>query len=270
MLTKPRWRLRILLRLSWRVLSVVAVSLGGLLAVREVVPVEVLRASSDAVGNYLQTLGTIYAVLQAFVVYVVWTQYNDARGLVGREANDVVDLLRTTQGLPEPLRSSLRKLLTRYVEGVLVDEWPAMSQHDHARLERNSGLLEGAFVELRGFQPETPHDSALFTETLERFNQLFDVRTLRLTAACTRVPLSLRLLLVTGAALVIGSLYLFAVDSLAVHAIITGATAGAISHVLHVVDDLDDCFSGDFQVPREPFERALKLFTDASKTPPTG
>jgi hypothetical protein len=50
-------------------------------------------------------------------------------------------------------------------------------------------------------------------------------------------------------------MYLFAVSSFAVHAIMTGALAGAISHVLYVIADLDDAFAGDWQVPREPFER---------------
>jgi hypothetical protein len=35
----------------------------------------------------------------------------------------------------------------------------------------------------------------------------------------------------------------------------TGALAGAVSHVLYVIADLDDAFAGDWQVPREPVER---------------
>lgn len=259
------WHLRTLARIALRVALVVGVSLAGLVAIREFVPPQMLRDTSDVVGNYLQTLGTIYAVLQAFVVFVVWSQFNDARALVEREANDVSDLFRTTQGLPEPLRTRMRDQLGRYVEGVLVDEWPAMAAHDLATLDRQTVTLEAAFAELRAYEPTGDREVALYSHTHERFNELFDVRTLRLTAACTRVPFGLRALLVTGAGLVIGSMYLFAVESFAIHAIITGATAGAIAHVLYVVDDLDDCFSGDFVVPRQPFERTRRLFAQSAE-----
>src|SRR5207244_2747840 len=46
----------------WIVRAVV-LTLGGLWLMRRFVPVAVLRESNDAVGNYLQTIGTIYAVL---------------------------------------------------------------------------------------------------------------------------------------------------------------------------------------------------------------
>ena len=42
-------------------------------------------------GNYLQTVGTIYAVLLAFVVFVVWQQHNDTRSAVESEANELSD-----------------------------------------------------------------------------------------------------------------------------------------------------------------------------------
>jgi hypothetical protein len=70
-----------------------------------------------------------------------------------------------------------------------------------------------------------------------------------------KIPLALWILLYIGAVVTVGSMYLFAVSSFGIHAIMTGALAGAVSHVLYVIADLDDAFAGDWQVPREPFER---------------
>jgi hypothetical protein len=53
----------------------------------------------------------------------------------------------------------------------------------------------------------------------------------------------------------VGSMYLFAVDRFEIHALMTAALAGAISHLLYVISDLDDCFQGDWQVPSRAFER---------------
>src|SRR5262245_51044440 len=78
----------------------VAGSVLGLWLVRHYVPAKLLAASNDVVGGYLQTIGTIVAVLLAFAVFVVWGQFNDASLHVEREASELLDLARTTRGLP--------------------------------------------------------------------------------------------------------------------------------------------------------------------------
>lgn len=83
-----RRRLQTVAALAPAVLGAIALSEVGLFAVRRWVSPETLRASNDVVGNYLQTVGTIYAVLLAFVVYVVWTQFNGV-DVVGVEAQRV-------------------------------------------------------------------------------------------------------------------------------------------------------------------------------------
>ena len=65
----------------------------------------------------------------------------------------------------------------------------------------------------------------------------------------------------------VGSMYLFAVDRLSVHLFVTGAMAGALSHILYVVHDLDDCFGGAFQVPKESFERVQRYVARGSGGP---
>ena len=77
------------LRLLPWVIGSSALAIAGLCVVRALVPLALLEPSNDVVGNYLQTLGGIYAVLLAFVVFVVWQQFNDARASVEREASEV-------------------------------------------------------------------------------------------------------------------------------------------------------------------------------------
>src|SRR5262245_45238456 len=73
-----------LLSLLATVSVAIGLALSGLYLVRRLVPAALLRESNDVVGNYLQTLGTVYAVLLAFVVFVVWSQFNEARSHVER------------------------------------------------------------------------------------------------------------------------------------------------------------------------------------------
>jgi hypothetical protein len=223
--------------------------------VRAAVPLSALSATNDVVGNYLQTVGTIYAVLLAFVVFVVWSQFNEARTLVDREANELLDLARTARGFPGPTRDTISRHVRRYVDSVVGPEWEAMSCARVDGFAPASAILEELWDALEHVEPRGPREEALYAQALARINDLSDTRTSRLASACTRIPGSLRALIYTGAAVTVGSMYLFAVESAAVHALTTGALAGAVAHVLYVVIDLDDCFSGDWQVSRAPFER---------------
>src|SRR5262250_3767500 len=131
----PRW-LRTLLHLTPIVALVAAVSVVGLIAFRAVAPLDELHQAANELGNYLQTVGGIYAVLLAFVVYVVWGQFNEARGYLDREATALVDLHRTASALPSRSRTEIQRGLRAYVDAVLRDEWPAMACRDEATIDR--------------------------------------------------------------------------------------------------------------------------------------
>ena len=243
--------------------ATIALALVGLVLVRRLVPAATLRAANDVTGNYLQTLGTIYAVLLAFVVFVVWQQFNDTREHVEREANELLDLVRVAKGLPREVHAPLVDRARAYVEAVLAREWAAMARGDDAGLEQTAQLLDGMWDSLVAYEPASECHGALHDVALQGFNELSDARSNRLTSSRMRIPLALRLLLWWGAVIVIASMYLFAVDSFVLHACMTAALAGAISHVLYVIHDLDDCFGGDFQVPRTSFERLRRYLAES-------
>jgi hypothetical protein len=227
--------------------------------VRAIVPPEVLASSNDVVGNYLQTVGGIYAVLLAFVVFVVWTQFNESRTYVEREANELADLWRTLVGLDS---GTLGEPLRRYVSAVLDEEWAAMAHGDDATIDRVGHILEGLWSRLHSFDAQSTCDQALHSDALARFHDLCDARTERLSCARNHIPLALWLLLILGAIVLVGSFLLLGVPRFSVHAIITGAMAGAVSHILYLIYDLDASFSGAWQVSRAPFERVRRFMDD--------
>jgi hypothetical protein len=47
---------------------------------------------------------------------------------------------------------------------------------------------------------------------------------------------------------------------------VTAALAGATGHILFLVYDLDDAFAGDYQVAKDPFERARKVMRRPAPT----
>jgi hypothetical protein len=245
------------------VAGVSVVSVIMLLVVRQAVSPHDLAGSSDAVGNYLQTVGGIYAVLLAFIVYVVWGQFNDARTYVEREATALVDLHRTASGLPKATRVEIQQALRLYVDQVLELEWHAMAKRDEDTLEKVGAHLDRVWVAIHACRPVNDCQHAIYSEILSRYNDLSDMRTSRLSTSRARIPSMMKALLYLGAAIVIGSIYLMAVDSLWVHATITAALAGAVAHILFLINDLDNAFAGHLQVSKAAFERTRRTFDRA-------
>jgi hypothetical protein len=252
-----RW-LRTTVALAPAVLGSIALAVAGLAVVRAYLPVEALRPSSNEVGSFIQALSTIYAVLLAFVVYVVWGQFNETRTLLDREANELLDLYRTARGFMPETREAIQRELHAYVCDVIGREWAALAIGDDAVIEDVGRRLDRVWAHVTRLEPATDCHISLFDEVLTRFNDLSDSRTNRIASSRMRIPLALRLLLYAGAVSTVGAMYLLAFDSFTLHAISAGALAGAISHVLYIVSDLDNPFTGDWQVDARAFERVRR------------
>jgi hypothetical protein len=226
-------------------------SLAVVFLVRYCVNVPTLSANNDVAGNYLQTLGTVYAVLLAFVVFVVWTQYNDSRRAVETEANEVRDLHRILMSLSPPLERA-RQCLEEYVARVISEEWDQMALGKTSVGAAQS--LEEIWSSIEGFEPRNSREEVLLGEALERFDDLSDARAGRLCMMRQRLPISMWALLLVGGTLTVASMALFGLDSLLAHALMTSALAGLIAFVLSVVADLDNAFSGAWRVTPLPFQ----------------
>ena len=241
-------------RLALSLVASMAASLVGLVFVRCVAPASWLHANNEVAGNYLQTLGTIYAVLLAFVVFVVWQQHNDARSAVETEANELSDLYRIIQALPGTQR--VRDCIQAYGRIVIDEEWAEMARRSWSK--KAAQTLEEIWQALQAVEPRSKRDEALYAEALARFNDLSDARRERLYCSLMRLPPSLWVLLLTNGGLVIGSMWIFGLESFSAHALMTMALTVSIAFVLFLVADLDNPFWGSWRVEPEAFRRALR------------
>jgi hypothetical protein len=167
---------------AWLIPSLAASMLAallGLFLVRYVAPASWLHANNEVAGNYLQTLGTIYAVLLAFVVFVVWQQHNETRSAVEREANGLSDFYRTIRALPATRR--VQERIQAYGRIVVGEEWEEIAR---GRWRQKAGqALEETWQALEAVEPCSRREEALYAEALARFNDLSDARSHRL-ACC--------------------------------------------------------------------------------------
>jgi hypothetical protein len=157
--------------------------------------------SSRAAGTF-GVLGTMFAVVLAFVIVIALESYQRARLQAGVEAVAVTELDKVAELFPEGARERLHGGLVCYARAVVEDEWPAM------RDLRSSDLVERwiadmartvADAEPRGARQEAAYGQWFDEESLRR-----DGRRGRLAEAAPFVPGLLWAVLILGAMLLIG------------------------------------------------------------------
>jgi hypothetical protein len=242
------------IRLLFSLLASVAISLIGLLLVRKMAPAGWLHANNEVAGNYLQTIGTIYAVLLAFVVFVVWQQHNEARCAVEAEANELSDLYRITHALPKS--QPALDCIAAYGHSIVDEEWQGMGR-GHAS-PKTEAALKQIWESILAITPKSNVEEALYAEALARFNDLSDARSHRLFCSLLRLPPSLWVLLMTNGCLVVGSMWIFGLASFLAHALMTIALAGSIAFILFLVADLDNPYWGSWRIEPHAFQRVLE------------
>jgi len=239
------------------VLLGIAVAVVGLLCVRRLLPLDLLAFHHDITGAWFQVVGTLYAVLLAFIVITVWQRYEGLTSTVELEAANVLELFRDTRQYPPEVHASLAAGLHAYVTAVIRDEWDAMSRGGE------SAKAQAEFEQLwRAYRQVPVHDErelAAQIETLRRMNDLAENRHLRLLRSRSKIPRVLWLGLLGGALLTMSFSYFFGARSRTLQVLLTAGFAGTISLFIFVIVILDAPFAGSHPISREPFQRALRV-----------
>ena len=105
----------------------VAFALIGMMAARTRVTPAMMAPHREVAGVFLGVIGTLYAVILAFAVFMVWQQYNSAQSAVDSEANSLADLARLARELPPEVGQHLQTDLEAYARSIVDREWIAMT-----------------------------------------------------------------------------------------------------------------------------------------------
>ncbi len=229
----------------------------GLRTVRRLVPLEVLQSHHDVAGFMIGVLGVIYGVLLGFVVVALWNQYQDARSVVEREANDLADLAHIARGFPDHHgRHRLSGMIKAYARSAIEDEWPAMAHRDGSLRTRSIlDQLWHAFLEI---DPQTNRESALYDQALNTLRDLSDSRRLLIFFSRNDLPLVIQFLLWGGGLVTIAFTYFFGVKSFRAQSLMTAGLTGLIAFNLLLIVVLDNPFHGYLRVTPEPLREILE------------
>lgn len=231
--------------------------------VRRFANVDWLRTHHEVASYFFMTLGTLYSVLVAFGIFVVWSDFKEAATNLEHEATEVADLSRLSTLMPMPLRRDISDALMEYLNSVVQDEFPAMAEgRDSQRTWNAMQKLWGAY---NTDQLNTPQYQAGYAESLKHLTALSDLRRTRLLSSRGTVPDNLWILLIAGGILLVGFTYFFGHESVSSQATMTAVLAGILSFSIFLIASLDTPYSGVERVTPLPF--VMELAHVAARAP---
>lgn len=253
--TLPSWALALLLVALIGAATIVGFVLGRYLRKHQ----EALREPFGVLQGAL--LGVVGLIL-AFGLTLAIGRYEDRRAATVTEANAIGTSYLRAQLIAEPARSRSLRLFRRYVDLAIRVSKEVPGSPGMRRTTAAEGVFQRRLWRLAGESLDAAPNASAPRLYVDSLNTTFDAQLSRLSSLTNRVPSSVLVLEVVGAAIAIGLLALhIAVLGRGLVAMI--AAAALITLLLLVTFDLDRPTRGLIQVPDTPL-----VATRASMVPP--
>lgn len=240
------------------VVAWVGSSLGLLMLLRKLWPVEGRQAHNEIVGWQISVIGTIYAVLLAFMLYNVWDNFRAARVNMEQEANRLVNLYRVAEGFPDSDRAALQKTAREYAEVMIAEEWPAMEKQQFS--PRGTKLAQEFWVGLAAMQKNNPQGAPSVAPALSELSSFTEHRRVRQLESQSSLPGILWLVLLAGGAITVSSACLLGSQNSGLHVVLVFFLSLMMALALVAIAMIDRPFQGPLHVQPDGFRMALETF----------
>ena len=170
-------------------------------------------------GAIFQAILVMYAISLVLIAVASWRNASAAAAAASEEASHIATVYRTLGGDPQPLQDDLRDSVVRYTQSIIEKAWPAQRRGEVT--EAGIEIILHLWKQITHFERVTDGQRVVHGHVLAGFNNLIEFRRRRIEATSYAVPGALWGVVLVGAAVSIFGSYLFKIQSLSVHALLT-------------------------------------------------
>ncbi len=233
----------------------IVLSIAGLLLVHHLIPRHKLKLHHDVADPILGAMSVVYAVLLAFVVIIVWQNFDKSDSAVRLEANYLADIYRDAEAFSPDFRGKIGNLLREYREAVVKYEWPAMQKGEMS--QEVEGLMNKIWSLYTTYQPKNKTEEAFFNESVRKLNEFRELRRQRIMESRVGIHPLLWSVLLLGAFAVMCFTFLFGAENVKVQLLMIILLSATIALILLAILLMDYPFTGDVTISAEPFKQII-------------
>ncbi len=215
---------------------------------------------NDVIGTNVGVIGTTYAVLIAFMLSNVWTDFRAAESNAEQESNCLVNLFRIAKALPEPQRSRIQQMARGYAADAVNVEWKEMGNDKNM----SRGITQPFWDALNEVEPRTAAEQVGLEQAFGELREMTEHRRIRALQSRSHLPPLLWAVLIVGALVTITSSCLFGIENFKLHMVQVSFLAFLLALVLVAIGDIDSPFKGPIQVSPDGFRYAVQTIDQQS------
>ena len=221
-----------------------AIALGGLVCTRRFGEWLGLYTVIDnnTVSAIFSAVLVMYAIALGLIAVASWGNASAAAAAASEEASHIATVYRTLGGFPQPLQDDLKDSVVHYTQFIIEKAWPAQQRREVT--EAGIEIILHLWKQITHFEPTTDGQVVVHGQVLDNFNKLVEFRRRRIEAASYAVPGALWAVVLIGAAVSIFGSYLFKIESLSVHGLLTILLTTMIALLVFFIATTDRPYSG--------------------------
>ena len=210
---------------------------------------------NEFVSYFLSAYGVFYGLMLGLIAVANYQNFTDVGSKADLEVTSITALYRDISSYPEPARSNYQNHLREYMHYVVNVAWPAQQQG--LKSERGTIYVTNFQHDLFLFEPKTKAEEIVHAETIRQFNVFCESREARRQGTTTALPALLWYVVIIGAALNFSLMWMFSINRLSVHLILSGSIAFFVGLMLFFIAAMDNPFRGELTISSEPYQDVL-------------
>ena len=211
---------------------------------------ETAEKSAWIASNYMGALGTLFAILTAFMINTEYSSYRQAQITVGEEVSAASELATATASLPASDTDRIQERLTDYLDALAEGEWQALGDNRPSDSPA-AGALRALQQEVYSQASRDYVPDAVAGTLQDAVNRMATARRERVVIASHEMPIVLfGLAVIAGVGLIINSM---------VVANRSGRRYAFLASIIVLVVALD---VGAIVIINAPFQGGLQVSTD--------
>jgi hypothetical protein len=230
-------------------------AVSGTIITRRFIPNTRLKAHNDVIGPIFGVIGTIYAVMLAFVVVITWESHNMTKQHIDSEVSGLVGLFAESNGFKQPMSAEIKKIIIDYANAVVNDEW------DGLKVGKSTSFMKTELYKAMNlyvsYEPATKAEEICLEKSIGKISSLIELRRMRQLDARNGIHPILWLTLIFGGFVTVLTSCVFGTESLDLQVVVTVSLALMIAIVLFTIVELDYPFTGSMGLAPSAFQEMV-------------
>ena len=157
----------------------IGISLMILFLSRCFISSQVKKDHYEVVSTIFARTATMFGVLLAFIVVILWQRYQLADDKAIKEGNVALSVYRDLMFFPDKFDANNATIsYLKFIRSVFEDEYPAMAQLKTSK--KTQEAMNELWLYITKNKPKTPQEQALYNKMLRNLESLVDLRRSRL------------------------------------------------------------------------------------------